>query len=155
MKLWILPLATMLLMACGSTSDPTAELWSRGNYDDYEKATFSFEHGLRDDPGNAITRNDWDLLFGNNGDVFSVTMVTDDRSRLVDLGPLTWEEFGKMTVDIPEPHAVPTREPDLAVVVGHIYIVRTRDRNSDLTTAVRVESHIPNDRVTITWRRIH
>jgi hypothetical protein len=28
----------------------TVKLLSRGKYKDYEKATFSFEHGLRDDP---------------------------------------------------------------------------------------------------------
>lgn len=154
MNLWILPLAA-LCMACGKPSDSTAELWSRAKYNDYEKATFSFEHGLRDDPGNAITRNDWDIEFGNGDDVFGVTMVTDDRSRLKDLGPLTWEEFDKMKVDIPEPYAEPTRETNLPVIVGHMYIVRTVDSDSDLTTAVHVESLIPGDRVTFTWRRIN
>lgn len=157
---------SVLLASCAAPPAPfdpstlpddvqVAELLSRRTHDDYEKATFSFEHGVRDDPDRSITRNDWDLQFGNGGDRFSVTMVTDDRSRLVDLGPLTWGEIDDAQLAIPEPHPDPEiDEPSRRVVVGHVYLVRTVDRETDLVALLRVESLIPDDRVTFSWRLV-
>ena len=57
----------------GTMPDPDktqAVLWSRQRYKDYEKATFNFVFGIRDDPGLAQTRNDWCLQYGNGGDTF-------------------------------------------------------------------------------------
>jgi len=65
-------------------------LFSRRKYDDYMKATFSFKYGIRDDPGLKLTRNQWDLLYDNGDGGFSVGMSQEDRSRIVDLGELTW-----------------------------------------------------------------
>jgi len=150
----LLPLA---LTACASSRFGDAplregELLSREKYEDYQTATYSFEHGVRDDPDLSITNNDWDLQFGNGGDEFSVTMVTDDRSRLVDLGRYTWDELEHVVIPVPEPHAEPTREPDLPVIPGHVYVVHTADRETDLVALVRVESLVPGDRVRFTWR---
>jgi len=155
------PLACLLLAACASaparwaTPLQEGELLSRSKYGDYEKATYSFEHGLRDDPDLSITRNDWDLQFGNGGDVFSVTMVTDDRSRIVDLGPATWDELDRMLLPRLAPHADPEeREPDVAVVAGHVYLVRTVDSGTDQTAVLLVEELVPGDKVRFTWRRL-
>ena len=130
---------------------PVAELYSRRTYKDYEKCTFSFAHGVRDDPDRAITRNNWDLQYGNGGDVFHVTMVTDDRSKLIDLGELTWMELSKVGFAVPRPYAVPTRDGGRQVKVGHIYLVRSVDSDSDHTALFRVENLIPGDRVQFTW----
>lgn len=67
-----------------SAALPTVTLLARSKHEDYEAATFSFQHGLRDDPDLAITRNDWDVQFGNGRDEFTVQMVTDDRSQIAD-----------------------------------------------------------------------
>src|SRR5947209_3034865 len=69
----------------------TVTLFSRAKYKDkfegYGKSTFSFKHGLRSDVGSEITRNNYEIQYGNinwNGDSdwFTVTMVTDDCSRI-------------------------------------------------------------------------
>lgn len=135
-----------------TTDVQTGELLSRQKYSNYGKATFSFEYGLRDDPSLTVTHNDWDIEFGNGGDFFSVTMVTDDRSRIADLGASTWTDLKISSDSIPHPYPAPAREPSVAVIEGHIYVIRTVDRDSDLTTLLRVESLIPGDRVTFTWK---
>ena len=68
----------------------TATLKARTTFDDYEAATISFRHATVAEDGQV--NNDWDLLFGNDQDSdrdqFTVNMVTDDRSFIVDLGQL-------------------------------------------------------------------
>jgi len=84
----------------------TATLFSRAKYkniEDYGKSTFSFKYGVRsDDVGREVTRNHYDLQYGQinwNGDSdwFTVTSVTDDRSRIKDLGEMNWSDI----VEIP------------------------------------------------------
>ena len=162
---WALAIASVsvlsLLAACASEpprwSTPVnqAELLARSRYDDYDKATYSFEYALRDDPGRTITHNDWDIEFGNGADTFQVTMVTDDRSRIADLGPQTWAQLDRLELPRLAPHAnADEREPDMPVVVGHAYLVHTVDRDTDLTAVLRVEELVPGDRVRFTWRRV-
>lgn len=129
-----------------------AELLSRDKHEDYEACTYSFEHAIRDDPGLVKTHNDWDIMFGNGGDVFAVTMVADDRSRLVDLGPMEWSDLATQKITAPEPHPSPAREPSLPVLAGHVYLVRTVDDDTDATTLLRVETLDPGQRVKFTWR---
>jgi hypothetical protein len=125
-------------------------LLARAKYKDYEKATFSFEHGVRDDPKLELTLNDWDLEYGNGGDALGVTMVTDDRSRIKDLGAMRWSDIRKIP-ELPA-HPVPTREPVVPAVVGHMYLVHTRDSNSDFYALFRVEELVHGDSCTITWK---
>src|SRR5262245_50289559 len=73
-------------------------LYSRGKYDDYMKATFSFKFGIRDDPDLKLTHNQWDLLYDNGDGGFSVGLTQDDRSRIVDLGEMTWDGLTKVPV---------------------------------------------------------
>jgi len=127
-------------------------LLARAKYKDYEKATFSFEHGVRDDPKLELTRNDWDLEYGNGGDALGVTMVTDDRSRIKDLGAMRWSEIRRIS-ELPA-HPVPTREPVVPAVVGHMYLVHTRDSDSDFYALFRVEELVHGDRCTITWKLV-
>src|SRR6185295_11596491 len=77
----------------------TVTLFSRARYKDedggYGKSTFSFKHGVRSDVGRDITRNNYELSYGSiswdgDSDWFNVTMVTDDCSRIKDLGELDW-----------------------------------------------------------------
>jgi hypothetical protein len=131
----------------------SAVLLSRLKYNNYEKATFSFEFGIRDDP-DGLTRNDWDLEFGNGGDFFHVTMVTDDRSRLIDLGEHSWKSFRLASLPELPPYPEPSDDPHLPAKAGHIYMVHTKDRESDLYALFRVEALVPGDHCTITWRLI-
>jgi hypothetical protein len=101
-----------------------------------------------------FTRNDWDLLFGNSPipDAFGVTMVTDDCSRIKDMGPLSWGD----SFQVPElpAHPVPTTEPDVKAIVGHMYVVHTKDTETDLYALFRVEALDPGKSVTISWRSV-
>jgi len=103
----------------------TGALLKRENIDgvdNYAYAAFSFEFGGNGSEAQKLCRNDWDILFGNSPlpDAFDVTTVTDDRSRIKDLGKFTWND----TFHIPRLPAYeePEREPSVKAVEGHIYL---------------------------------
>lgn len=143
----------------------------RNEYEGYGRAAFSFEHGMRSDNGIQVTRNDYDLLYGNislNGDSdwFSVSGAADDRSRIRDLGEMNWSDvhYVPMLPVSSEPHAG-VRMPAIGesfeessngqvtkAVVGHMYLVHMKDRETDLYAMFRVEELVPNDRCVISWR---
>jgi hypothetical protein len=123
-------------------------------YDNYDLAAFSFKYGGNGPITRGLTRNNWDILFGNarDRDIFDVTMVTDDRSRIRDLGELSW--YDTFTVPSLEAYPEPTREPSVNVVAGHMYLVHSRDRDSDHYALFRVENLQPMQSVTISWKLI-
>ena len=122
--------------------------------DNYTQAAFSFKYGVNGDAALKVTRNNWDLLFGNSPlpDAFDVTMVTDDCSRIKDLGALNWSD----AFDVPALPAYlePTREPSVKAIVGHLYVVHIKDRENDHYALFRVESLEPGKSVTISWKLI-
>ena len=122
--------------------------------DNYVDATFSFEFGMNGAAAVPTTLNDWDILFGNrpDRDTFDVTMVTDDCSRIRDLGAVNWGDSFQVPA-IPA-YPVPTREPDVAAIVGHMYVVHTKDANTDLYALFHVEALEPLKSVTITWKGV-
>jgi len=125
-----------------------------GDNDNYTRAAFSFKYGLNGDAGLQVTRNNWDVLFGNSPtpDAFDVTMVTDDRSRIKDLGQLKWTD--KFEIPTLPAYGQPTREPSVKAVVGDMYLVHTKDRDEDHYALFRVESLVPGKEVTISWKLI-
>lgn len=133
----------------------TATLAARTTFDDYQGATLSIEHGVVLDDGRV--KNDWDLLFGNDqdagADYFTVNMVTDDRSFLVDLGNIPLDEVDE-TID-PADYAAGLRgeHDELQVHVGHVYVLRTVDSDTVQYAAVKVLSHTLNASVTLRWYR--
>lgn len=132
----------------------TVSLVSRrkvGEYDNYSKAAFSFKYGMNGDESLKLTHNNWDLLFGDS-DTFDVTMVTDDCSRIQDLGEFGW--FDSLRVPVLVPHPQPAREPSVPAIVGHMYVVHTKDRDNDHYALFRVEYLEPNVCVTISWKLI-
>jgi len=141
-------------------SEPlTVTLPERGiinGQDNYRDAAFSFEFGMNGEASVFTTRNDWDILFQGspNGvdNTFTVTMVVDDCSRIQDMGPLNWSDAFQVPV-LPA-YPVPTREPDVKVVVGHIYVVHTKDSQTDLYFLFRVEALAPRTSVTISWKAV-
>ncbi len=120
--------------------------------DNYTQAAFSFKYGVNGDAALGVTRNDWDLLFGNSPlpDAFDVTMVTDDCSRIKDLGALNWSDAFQAPALPAYPE--PTRDPSVMAIVGHMYIVHTKDRDSDHYALFRVEALEPGTGVTISWK---
>ena len=139
------------------------------------KSSFSFRYGVRGEVAPEITRSD--LLYGNinqNGDSdwFIVTLATDDRSRIKDLGELKWSEV----TDVPllpasrEPHKgfrlPPRRETTSETVeassdgqvtrpvAGHMYVVHAKNSRTDLYALFRVEKLLPSNEVTISWKLV-
>lgn len=126
---------------------------SRGA-DNFADACFSFEFGMNGEDAVRVTLNDWDIEFGNNPnkDTFNVTLAGDDRSRIEDMGPLNWTDA--FQVPVVTPHPVPTNGPQIDVFVGHMYVVHTKDSDTDLYALVRVEALDPGKSVTITWKSV-
>lgn len=115
-------------------------------YDAYVPATCSFEHATVDDA--RTTRNDWDLLLRGHRSpyTFDVCTVTDDRSGILDLGPVPLEAVRlspRLEREVGEERA--------GVHVGHSYLIHTRDRDTDLWTRIRVIDLDPEGICTIAW----
>jgi hypothetical protein len=159
----LLLLAMWLICLLPATAQTTSGEIGRGvlstrhrenGVDNYPYATFSFEFGGNGPEIQATCHNDWDLLFGNSPilDAFDVTMVTDDRSRIRDLGNYGWTD----QFEIPRLPAYeePEREPSVKAIVGHMYLVHTRDRETDLYALFRVEKLDSTRSVEITWKVI-
>ena len=143
----------------------TAVLESRVKNDDtgtdnYERASFSFEKGSNGTVARTLTRNDWDVLFRASRtldgtvlkDYFDVSMVVDDRSRILDLGPVEWSEVAKLP-DLPA-YETPTREKPVEAKLGNMYFVHTADGDSDLYALFRVEEMKSGESVVIRWKLV-
>jgi len=137
------------------TAPRTATLLKRAvinGEDNYVDATFSFEHGMNGEQALPFTRNDWDIQFGNFPDSFHVTMVVDDCSRIQDMGALNWNDAFQVPVLTAYP--VPTSDPPVKAIVGHMYVVHTKDSETDLYALFRVEALDPGKSVTISWKSV-
>jgi len=134
--------------AQGALPDPQRVqevLSSRQRYGDYEKATFNFAFGVRDDPGRKRTRNDWCLQYGNGGDTLEVCMVTDDRSTITDLGERGWEALARI-------ERLPERgSARVAARYGHVYLIHTLDRDENFFALMRVTALRPADMLAFEW----
>lgn len=131
-----------------------------GPEDNYINATYSFKHGANGEEGLKLTRNNWDIQYSSLrqrdgktiADLFHVTMVTDDRSRIKDLGKLEWKD--KFSVPALPAYDKPTRHPHIEAKLGHIYLVHTADSELDHYALFRVESIDNGKTVTISWKLI-
>ena len=117
-------------------------------------AAFNFEIGANDPEAQQLCRNDWDILFGNSaaGNFFDVTMVSDDRSRLRDLGRLSWDD--KYQVRRLSAYEEPERDPSVKAVEGHLYLIHVWDTNNNRYALFRVERLEPGKSVEIIWKVI-
>lgn len=124
----------------------------RNGTDNYPYAAYSFKFGGNGPEIQKLCRNNWELLFGNSPepDSFDVTMVTDDRSRIRDLGSHAWADRF-VVPNLPE-YEKPQREPSVKAIEGHIYVVHARDTDTDLYALFRVEKLVPGEHVEITWK---
>lgn len=124
-----------------------------------------------DDFGREVTRNNYELSYGGisingNSDWFGVTMVTDDCSRIKDLGELNRSDIFDVPIlsasiepqkSIRMPSKIETYEESsngqvTKVVLGHMYVVHSNDSDSDFYTLFRVDELIPSDKVTVSWK---
>ncbi len=132
---------------------PVAALLSRafatqlGLENPYAAATFSFEHATRDDA--KLTVNDWDVQFGNGGDLLSVNMVVDDRSRIFDLGVADFA-----TAPAPDAPLVSGGDKPVDARAGHVYVVHTVDRDTDLWTRFRILELEKGRWIVFEWERV-
>lgn len=154
-RLWLLLILLAINVGCQSVccpeeSYPTTTLFSRATFKDYEKCTFSFEHGIRDDADNKVTRNDWDLEYGNGGDYFHVNMVRDDRSMIWNLGLHRWDDIGSLKLPFSEEYK--EKKVKVGAHAGHIYLVHTRDSDTDLRALFRVDRMEKGELVEISWK---
>jgi len=154
---FMLSISSSVFAQTPSDEPQTVTLLARKKVDDvdnYRQAAFSFKYGVNGDAALKLTRNNWDLLFGNSPlpDAFDVTMVTDDCSRIKDLGALNWFD----TFDVPPLPAYlkPTREPSVKAIVGNMYVVHSKDNVDNHYALFRVESLEVGKSVTISWKLI-
>lgn len=127
---------------------PAAELFDRSHYKDYELATFSFVHGLRDDPGLRVTRNDWDIEY--QGDMFDSRTITNDRSVMVDLGARKPQELDGITLASLGLSAIDLKER-LPVQLEHSYFEWSLDDDTDVACLVFVRELEPLRRCVLDW----
>jgi hypothetical protein len=182
----------LVLALCVATTSAVAQLRALKNWRDVEpgtitllssakyektfagngKSCFSFRYGVRSEVP-EITPHNYDLQYGNitwigDNDWFIVTLATDDRSRIKDLGEWNWSGI----LNVPflpagiEPHKG-FRGPSTTesfeqssdgqvtkVVAGHMYVVHAKDPHTDLYALFRVENLVPGDEVTISWKLV-
>lgn len=128
-----------------------AELFSRIKYDDYYKATYSFELGTQGE--NSIARNDWDIIYDNiymelpTGiieDQIDVNTVRDDRSTIADLGIVDFDSVKTVPLSVDYTERV-------RAITGHVYIVHTKDTNSDLYIKFIVTAMKQRDWIRVNW----
>ena len=122
--------------------------------DNYAYAAFSFKFGGNGPAIQQLCRNNWDILFGNSPtpDAFDVTIVGDDRSRIKDLGKYNWDE--KFYIPRLSAYEEPDREASVKAIVGHIYLVHTRDTDNNYYVMFRVERLVSEESVEISWKII-
>ncbi len=125
---------------------PRAHLLNQSKYNNYEASTFSFEHGIRDDPG-GLTRNDWGISFRKS--IFRSDLVTDDRSILVDLGKVHLADVQ------PEMLNDAAQGPRMEVKLGHSYLLWERDTQTDLVSAFEVVGLEITDHCELDWYTVN
>ena len=135
----------------------TAKLFKRkseNGVDNYVYATYSFKFGGNGPEIQQLCRNNWDVLFGNSPttDAFDVSMVVDDRSRIKDLGTFKWGD--KIHLPRLPAYEEPEREESVKAVVGHMYLVHTRDTDFNHYALFRVEKLVSEESVEISWKLI-
>lgn len=133
--------------------------WRKTDSDaDYHRATASFEYATRLDAKRTL--NDWDLCLQGSGEKrrpysLVVRTVTDDRSDFWDLGAVKLEKVTKKSVKkrgLKSPVYDGTAAgAGLPPVVGHVYVVHTKDSDSDFWARFRVKAVVPRTSVTIEW----
>lgn len=157
------------------SSPQTIKLFSRITYKDegYGRSAFNFRHGVRSDVEGweSLTHNYAHILYGSisllgDTDWFSVSMGGEDPSRIKDLGELEWANvhhtpFLPANPPLSDGIRLPGIEESFEsssdgrvtqALVGHMYVVHIKNRESDLYAMFRVDALERNDHCTISWK---
>jgi len=137
----------------------------------FGKASFSFQHDIRSEPGNELPKKDWDIKYGyasinGSSDYFGVSMISNDRSRIKDLGKLEWRDIQKVPVlrahdginkgiRFPlngEPVEVASEGRITKTTKDHMYVAHIKDDDTDLYVLFRVEELASNAWCRISWK---
>ncbi|HEV2705607.1 MAG TPA: hypothetical protein VGV59_06755 [Pyrinomonadaceae bacterium] len=143
----------------------------------YRRASFSFELGLRGDAGEVAATN-WDVGYGllsiGGEDYFKVQTSEAHRSVIRDLGKFEWGDSFEIPALEPLPEVAKGERRKVVIdssggklkaweqttrifakiIVGHIYLVRVKDEDSDFYVLFRVEALSQGESCTISWRHI-
>ena len=126
-------------------------LYARSMYSDYTSATYSFEFATRDDI-DCNVRNDWDIQYGNSGDLcnrneIDVNMTGGDNSTIVDLGTkIDFCSLQNIPLDV-------NYTDHVFAAINHVYIIHTKDRDSDFYTKLIITNMKSNDWIKFNWER--
>lgn len=117
-------------------------------YFDYIVSTYSFVHDTRDDVGS--TCNDWEVEFrGSERPVVNVFMVTDDRSKVFDLGNLDPSASISELVA-----AAGAGFEQMPISAETTYLIRTLDTETDRLDLVRILAIRDSRFVIFGWKPI-
>ena len=155
-------------------SEPrSATLLSHIAHNDFAKSNFNFKLGVRGDSTSPPTGNIYDIRYGGisydgDSDWIDVPIAHGSRSKIIDMGALDWAEVFDVPILYPNPEPYDggrrssfsngrllSSSPEntmVKAVVGHMYLLHTKDKERDLYVMFRVESLKPRDEVTITWK---
>jgi hypothetical protein len=116
--------------------------------DNYASSAFSFEYASQDD---TLTNNEFDLLY--QGNWFDVNLVTDDRSSIVDLGPIALRKVPAWVDAADYPTGQWGEHDSIEAYLNHTYFVHSVDGAGSLVSAFTVIELEPGVRVSIEWIR--
>lgn len=152
---------------------PSATLLSQIAHKAFAKANFNFQLGVRGDSVSPSTRNIYDLRYGGlsydgDNDWLDVPIAHGSRSKIIDMGALNWADVFDVPILYANPEPYDGARTDsfsngklarslpentiVKAIVGHIYLLHTKDNDRDLYVMFRVESLKAGDEVTITWK---
>ena len=88
-------------------------------------------------------------MFDNGGGGFYVGMYQDDRSRVVDVGEMTWDTLKKVPIVTALPEGA--RASSIPARQGHMYVVHTLNDSTNLYSIFRVDWLEPGNQCVISW----
>ncbi len=118
---------------------------------DYLDSVVSFKHATTVDQGEV--NNDWDLSLEGVDLLFRVNTVTDDRSWIVDLGPISIEDVPETVVLDDYPVGREGTHDFVPAALEHVYLVHNLDSSTDQYAAFRVVALESGESVTLQWFR--
>ncbi|HEV2762196.1 MAG TPA: hypothetical protein VGV38_04310, partial [Pyrinomonadaceae bacterium] len=139
---------------------------------DFYKATFNFALGVRGDSTQPPMRNRFHLHYGSftydgDSDWIQIPRGHDSLSRIKDLGRLGWTDVYDVpflpALQVPYDGALmlssrggalvlSPEDTIVKAVAGHLYLVRVKDRETDLYAMFRIESLKPSEECHISWK---
>jgi hypothetical protein len=157
-----------------SDSQPqSAILLSQIAHKDFAKANFNFQLGVRGDSISPSTRNIYDIRYGGlsydgDNDWLDLPIAHGSHSKIIDMGAVNWADVFDVPILYANPEPYDGARSDsfgngklirslpentmVKAVIGHMYLLHTKDNDRDLYVMFRVESLKAGDEVTVSWK---